>query len=365
MSYEVGTGELIDGLDEAVRGLSAGRVDDLHTALVAGEYAGEDADVTVTVTSVKERELPELDDEFAQMASEFDTLDELRDDLRSRLDRIKKLEQGAQARDKVLEHLLEIIEVPVPENLVERRDRVARARRRCTPWPRRGRVRRFPRREGKTREEFDAEQRKRREEAVKTQFILDAIADARRSPSTTTSCTEQIMAQAQRNRMSPEQFAQQLQQAGQLGAIVADVRRTKALAQLLEQATVTDASGNVVDLEALRHRGDRRGRRRRGRGRLDERHRRGRSPSVRSRRSSEPSTTTDEAPTRPATTSSDVRGRRRRREPAEAPATRATASDRGGRASGRRPGDCRRRRPVTPSANSGPRARSDAAVTVG
>src|SRR3712207_3918129 len=90
------------------------------------------------------------------------------------------------------------------------------------------------------------------EKAVKTQFVLDSIADAREVTVDNEDLSAQIMAQAQRNRMSPEQYAQQLQQGGNIQEFVADVRRTKALAQLLEQTTITDASGNPVDLEGLR-----------------------------------------------------------------------------------------------------------------
>jgi trigger factor len=104
------------------------------------------------------------------------------------------------------------------------------------------------------REAYDADQRKNIEEAVRTQFILDAVADAREVTVDNEDLSAQIMAQAQRNRMSPEQYAQQLQQGGNIAEFVADVRRTKTLAQLLEQTTITDASGNVVDLEALRPR---------------------------------------------------------------------------------------------------------------
>ncbi len=120
MSYEVGTGTLMEGLDEAVRGLSADESATFSTALLSGENAGRDAQVTVTVRSVKAKDLPELDDEFASTASEFDTLAELRDDVPHRLGRVKVMQQGSQARDKLVEHLLEVTEVPVPENLVER-----------------------------------------------------------------------------------------------------------------------------------------------------------------------------------------------------------------------------------------------------
>jgi trigger factor len=253
MSYEVGSGNLMEGLDDAVRGLSADESTTFQTALLSGPNAGETADVTVTVRSVKTKDLPELDDEFAQTASEFDTLAELRDDVRARLTRTKTLGQGAQARDKLVEHLLEIIEVPVPENLVEReiewRNRAfeQELQQAGMDWDS------FLSISGvESREAYDADQRTNVDQAVRTQFILDAIADAREVTVDNDDLSAQIMAQAQRSRMSPEQYAQQLQQGGNIAEFVADVRRTKTLAQLLEQTTITDASGNVVDLEALR-----------------------------------------------------------------------------------------------------------------
>ncbi|MDT0275941.1 trigger factor [Blastococcus goldschmidtiae] len=253
MSYEVGSGNLMEGLDDAVRGLSAEETATFQTALLSGPNSGETADVTVTVRSVKEKELPELDDEFASTASEFDTLAELREDVRTRLARTKVLQQGAQARDKLVEHLLEAVEVPMPENLVEReiewRNRAfeGELKQAGMDWDT------FLSMSGvESREAYDADQRKNVEEAVRTQFILDAIADAREVTVDNDDLSAQIMAQAQRNRMSPEQYAQQLQQGGNIAEFVADVRRTKTLAQLLEQTTITDASGTTVDLEALR-----------------------------------------------------------------------------------------------------------------
>jgi trigger factor len=256
MSYEVGSGGLMAGLDEAVTGLSADESATFQTALLSGDDAGELADVTVTVRSVKAKELPELDDEFASIASEFDTLAELREDVRTRLSRTKVLQQGAEARDKLVEHLIEVIEVPVPENMVEQE----------LAWRGQAMERELQQAgmdwdayftaagiEG-GREAYDAELRENVEKAVKTQFILDSIADAREVTVDNEDLSAQIMAQAQRNRVSPEQYAQQLQQGNNIADFVADVRRTKALAQLLEETTITDASGNVVDLEALRPR---------------------------------------------------------------------------------------------------------------
>src|SRR4051794_12046208 len=253
MSYEVGSGNLMDGLDDAVRGLSADESTTFSTPLLNGPDAGQEAEVTVTVRSVKAKELPELDDEFASTASEFDTLEELRDDVRTRLSRVKTMQQGSQARDKLVEHLVSTVEVPLPENLVERE----------VEWraqAMQGELQQagmswddyFAAAGVEGREAYDADMRKNVEEAVRTQFILDAIADAREITVDNDDLSAQIMAQAQRSRTSPEQYAQQLQQSGNIAEFVADVRRTKALAQLLEETTITDESGNVVDLESLR-----------------------------------------------------------------------------------------------------------------
>ncbi|QXG75484.1 trigger factor [Modestobacter sp. L9-4] len=253
MSYEVGSGNLMNGLDEAVRGLSTDESATFSTALLAGDQAGEVADVTVTVRSVKAKELPELDDEFASIASEFDTLEELRADVRTRLSRTKVLQQGAQARDKLVEHLLEVTEVPVPENMVEqeltwRSQAMERELQQAgMDWDAY-----FSMAGIESREAYDADLRENVEKAVKTQFILDSVADAREVTVDNEDLSAQIMAAAQRNRVSPEQYAQQLQQGNNIADFVADVRRTKALAQMLEQTTITDESGNVVDLEALR-----------------------------------------------------------------------------------------------------------------
>ncbi|MCV2491658.1 trigger factor [Geodermatophilus sp. YIM 151500] len=255
MSYEVGSGQLMEGLDDAVRGLSADESATFTTALLSGEHAGETAEVSVTVRSVKAKELPELDDEFASTASEFDTLAELRDDVRTRLARAKTMQQGAQARDKLVDHLIEAVDVPVPENLVEReiewRNRAfeTELQQAGMSWEQ------FLEMSGaESREAYDADQRANVEKAVRTQFVLDAVADAREVTVDNDDLSAQIIAQAQRNRISPEQYAQQLQQSGNIAEFVADVRRTKALAQLLEQTTITTESGATVDLEALRPR---------------------------------------------------------------------------------------------------------------
>ena len=250
-SYQVGQGGLIDGLDEAVRGLSAGESSTFTSRLVAGDHSGQDADVTVTVTAVKERELPAADDEFAQLASEFDSLDELTADLRERLGRVRRMEQVTQARDRVLEAIVEGTEVPLPETVVaaEVDSRLHDAVH--TFDHDEERLAEVLREQGSTREEFDADARAEAERNVKTRLVLDALADREEVSVSDEELTERIVFQAQQYQMPPEEFVRRVQEAGQLGAIFSDVRRSKALISAVGAATVTDASGRPVDLSDL------------------------------------------------------------------------------------------------------------------
>jgi trigger factor len=256
LSYEVGSGDLMPGLDEALAGASAGEERAFQTDLVAGEQAGRTADVVVTVRSVKEKELPELDDEFAQTASEFDTLDELRADLRTRLERVKAVEQGAQARDRVLEALLDRTEVPLPESAVgaevEWRQHDVSHQLESAGMS----LEDYLRLQDRSQEDFDAEIGRSAEGAVKTQLVLDALAEREQLGVSEADLTQHVVAQAGRLGVGPQEYADRMTQAGNLPALVAEVRRGKALAFLLEQATVTDASGRPVDLSALRRDAD-------------------------------------------------------------------------------------------------------------
>jgi len=250
-SYQVGQGGLIDGIDEAVTGLSAGEEKTFTSTLVAGEHADADAEVTVKVTAVKERQLPDADDEFAQLASEFDTLDELTADLRERLGRVRRMEQVTQARDRLLEQIVDATEVPLPAGVV---DAEIESRHHDAVHAFDHSDEKFDEyltTQGKTREEFDTENREESEKSVKTRLVLDALADAEEIQVGDQELTERIVYQAQQYGMQPEQFVQQIQQAGQLGAIYQDVRRSKALIAAVRAATVTDAAGAAVDLSDL------------------------------------------------------------------------------------------------------------------
>ena len=258
LSYEVGHElrnhghEMVVGLDAALIGLREGESRTFTTRLVAGEFADRDAEVTVTVKSVKEKDLPALDDDFAQTASEFETLAELETSIRDRVRRVKLMEQGIEARDKTLDALLDLVEIPLPQSMVD-----AEAEFRTTQLDEQlanaGLNREnYLESEGKTEDELTTEVREGAEKSVKAQFVLDAIADAEELGVAEAELTQQLFSRAARLGISPDQYAQQLVQNGQLPLLVAEVRRGKALALVLESAVITDVAGNTVDLEALR-----------------------------------------------------------------------------------------------------------------
>jgi trigger factor len=233
ISYEVGSDKMIDGLDEKLIGMKAGDVKTFETQLV-GQQEDEKGEVTATVKAVKERELPPVDDAFAKLASEFDTLAELKADFVTRLERVKKMEQGAQARDRLVEKLLADNEIPVPDNLVELEvnDHLEGE----------GRLE-----DAEHRAEVDGQVRT----SLKSDFLLDAIVSSEEVQVTEIELTEYLVRTSQRYGMAPQQFAEELQKAGQIQQLVAEVTRAKALASVLGRITVKDASGNVIDLEAL------------------------------------------------------------------------------------------------------------------
>ncbi len=234
ISYEVGSNRMIDGLDEALVGMNTGDTKTFTTQLV-GQKDGETGDVEIVVKAVKERELPALDDSFAKLASEFDTVAELRADFADRLKRIKSMEQGTQARDLLVEKLLADLDIPVPDEIVldEVNDHL----------------------EGEGRQD-DAEHRAEVDgqvrASIKSDFLFDSIVKAEQIQVNEIELTEYLIRMSQRYGMGPEQFAQELQKAGQISQVVAEVTRAKALASVLARVSVVDKSGNKIDLEALR-----------------------------------------------------------------------------------------------------------------
>ncbi len=203
------------------------------------------------MNTVKERELPAEDDEFAQLASEFDTLDELKADLRERVGRVKQVEQAGQIRDKVLDELLDKVEVPLPEAVVQAEVDSALHDAIHELDHDEAELDKLLEAQGSSREEFDNEARESAERSVKTQLLLDAIAESEKTTVEQEELTERIFFQAQRYGIPPEQFIQQISQANQLGAIFADVRRGKALGSVVDRVDVTDTTGAKVDTSEL------------------------------------------------------------------------------------------------------------------
>jgi len=240
ISYEVGSDKMLPGLDDALQGMGAGQTKTFSTELFGGEPGSESeggaaGEVEVTLNAVKKRELPPLDDSFAALASEFETLAELRSDFKTRLERVKSLEQGAQARDLLVEELLTKVEIPIPESyvLAETEEHLKGEGRES---------------DDAHRAEVDADLRK----SLKNNFLLDAIVDQEKVEVSEEELSEFIVRTAMRYGMSPDQFTNEVAKAGQLSSLVADVARSKALAVVLGRATIVDKNGKNIDIEALR-----------------------------------------------------------------------------------------------------------------
>lgn len=250
VTYTIGSGELLEGIDEAVTGLEAGGSATFTSELKGGSAQGKEAEVSVKVSEVKARELPELDDDFAQMASEFDTLEELRADSRRRLEQSKKFEQATQAQEKVLDALLELVEVPIPEKLLEDEIQTRKHNLEHHQLEQMGlNLDSYLQMQGKTAEEFDAELKEQAEKGIRTQFVLDELVNKEKLSVGQEELTEHLMRRAQSSGMSPDQFAQAVVEGGQVPMLVGEVARGKALAVVVEAAAVVDDKGQTVDLD--------------------------------------------------------------------------------------------------------------------
>ncbi|WP_300679080.1 trigger factor [Nocardioides sp.] len=252
MSYQIGKGGMLDGLDEAATGLSAGEDKTFTSTLVGGDLVGQEVDVNVKVNQVQEQELPAIDDEFAQLASEFDTLDELKADIRERLGRGKRLEQAAAARDAVLEALLEKVEIPLPEALVA--DELTQRRQQLEQqlqWAGLT-MEKYLEEEGQTIDEFEADLERRVRDAIAAQLLLDDIAKGEQFEVTQQDLTQHIIRSAQNSGQDPQQaFAHIQEHPHHLQEYAAEIVRGKALAKVVEAASVKDSEGNAVELKNL------------------------------------------------------------------------------------------------------------------
>jgi len=232
LSYELGSDGMVPGFDDAVRGAKADEVRDFVFTPEGGEWAGKSIIVSATVKEVRERELPAADDDFAQLASEFDTIDELREDVRTRLGRVRLVEQAYQARDRAHDALMEAIRVEVPQGVVQEEIDAH-----------------FGDGHGDDahKEEFETNARA----GVKSRLILDKIVETENVQVNDAELSEWLVNEAQRYNMAPDAFANELVQAGQIQGAIAEVRRVKALSLVLEQVAVVDMNGNKIDLESV------------------------------------------------------------------------------------------------------------------
>ena len=231
ISYEIGSGNLLDGIDEALDTLTAGEETTFKSKLVGGDKAGQEAEISLKLTAVKERELPAADDKFAQLASEFDTLKELKADLEKQIERSKSYGQGVQARDLATDKLLELIDVPVSDELVE------------------ADVHRHLEGEGRLEDtKHRAEVLEQSTKSFKVQMVLDAIAEKEEIKVDEQELIQYLVQASQQYGMSPNDFIKTVSEQGQVPMFVAEVSRRKALALVVDAAEVTDKSGKKVDL---------------------------------------------------------------------------------------------------------------------
>ena len=236
VSYEIGSGVLLDGLDEALDSLSAGEETTFEGTLESGKHKGEKAQIKVKVNSVKTQELPELNDDFAQEASEFDTLDELKADVRKACEQAAEGRQATNARDAFLVKLQEEVEIPVPKGVLDKA--VAEHLKAMTPDP-----------EKATQEQKD-EAQKSAEKELRDQMVLDALAEQMDVSVSQADVTNFLVSVAQQYGMDPNQFINAIVNNGQLGSAVQEVARSKGLLAGM-RAVKFVSGGEAIDLSAF------------------------------------------------------------------------------------------------------------------
>jgi len=255
MSYVVGAGGLVDGIDKALTGLTAGQSKTFSTKLVGGQHAGEKADVTVTVNKVQQRVLPRVDDEFAQLVSEYDTADEMLDGLRDGLERMERVGQIGAARDQVLDALVAATKFDLPEQVMQDeidgrhediQNQLARAGLSVERYLAESDE------EAKTPDEFWADVDGRAEKALRARLILDKVAEDEQVDVSQDDLTQYIIAKADEDGMTPDQEARHMMDHGHMNEWVAEIRRSKALSLLVAQVAVRDSDGRRVDIGAIR-----------------------------------------------------------------------------------------------------------------
>lgn len=249
LSYSIGDDNLIKGLDTALRGMKTGEDNEFSSTIQSGEYKDEEATFKVHVQQTKERKLPDMDDEFAQMASEYDTIEELREATKTEVEESKKAEQAGQIRDEVLKAALADVDFELPQSVVDEQAHAQLHQILGQLAHDEKALAQLLEAQGTSREEFDQQTREQAEESVRTQIFLDAVAEKEEPEVSQQELSDHILFTAQSYGMDPNQFIQQLQSNGQIANLFSDVRRGKALAAAICRTTVKDEEGNDVDVE--------------------------------------------------------------------------------------------------------------------
>lgn len=225
VSYELGSGTMLEGQDEVLRGASAGDQVEFKATLPGGEHAGKEADISVTLVSVKERELPEVDDDFAMMVSEFDTAEEMLEDLRKVVGKVKRDEQAIQARDRLLDKLLDDAQIVLPEPVVEQLIGEA------------------------TGEDATDEDKQKAREAIERDIrrtvLLDKLGKSVDVQVTQEELLEFLVMSARQNNVD---LAQVVSNPDQMRNMTVELGRNKSLVLALREVAVKDTDGNPVDL---------------------------------------------------------------------------------------------------------------------
>ncbi|MFV0429671.1 MAG: trigger factor [Arachnia sp.] len=253
VTYKIGEGVgMLEGLDEALTGMSAGETKTFTSTLVGGAHRGQEAEVEVSLTKVSEQELPEVDDEFAQLVSEFDTVEQMREDLERAVVNQARAEQLEFARDKVLEAALADLDFEVPAGVLaaELEGRRQQVEQQLT----RGglTVEQYledsDEEEASTAEEFWAKIDERSTAALRAQILLDTYADVNSVDVSQQDLTELIFRKAQENRTSPQDEINHMMEHNHMAEWMQEVRRGKALAAIIAAATITDSNGDAVEV---------------------------------------------------------------------------------------------------------------------
>lgn len=225
VSYEIGSKSMLDGMDKALTGMKAEEETTFTTTLAGGEHAGEEAEVSIAVKAMKMRELPEADDDFAQMVSEFDTIEELREDLEQQAEQRKKADQALQARTRLLDALVEGANVEIPKSAIEEE---------------------LTHRLGDDASKNEkTKARKEISRQIAEQLIMDQLVAERQVDVSQQEFFDFVMQTAQAYGMEP---AQMFQDQNQIQQMVGELARTKSVVSLLADVTVKDTEGNEVDL---------------------------------------------------------------------------------------------------------------------